>query len=149
MIEYRKASLQEQDIIDQLIQLSIDWENENVTGGYRKNTVEDIKEPIFVATECGKVVGYTFGELYKRKTDLGEMKEGDEAFDVLEIYVVPAYRSQGIGKTLLKLIEEEASKYVEYLTLATSTKDYKKILKFYIEDCNLDWHSALFTKKLK
>ena len=44
--------------------------------------------------------------------------------------------------------EEEVKKETEYITLGTSTHDYKKIFHFYIEEVGMSFHSALFLKKI-
>ena len=40
-----------------------------------------------------------------------------------EIYVIPSYRSKGVGKELFKLMENEIKESCDYITLSTSTKD--------------------------
>lgn len=74
---------------------------------------------------------------------------GNKCFEVEELYVIPSYRSKGIGKTLFSLIEKEVKDNVKYIVLGTSTKDYKKTLKFYIDDNDMTYHSAFLIKKTK
>ena len=74
---------------------------------------------------------------------------GDKCFEVEELYVIPNYRSKGIGKTLFSLLEKEVKDNVQYIVLGTSTKDYKKTLKFYIDDNDMTYHSAFLIKKTK
>ena len=73
---------------------------------------------------------------------------GSRCFDVDEVYVLPAYRSQGIGGRLFQAIQEYAKTQADFLTLATSTKDYRRVLHFYAEQNGMDFHSAYLTKKL-
>ena len=147
MIEYRRATLSEEDI-SQLIQLSIDWEKEEVTGGLRSNTKDDLHLPMYLALDNNKIVGYIFGHFYNRETKLWDIEIGTKCFDVDELYVAPNYRSQGIGKKLFSLLEEEVKKETQYMTLGTSTYDYRRIFKFYISEVGMSFHSALFLKKI-
>lgn len=147
MIEYRRATLSEEEI-SQLIQLSIDWVKEEVTGGLRSNTKDDLYLPMYLALDNNKIVGYIFGHFYNRETKLWDIEIGTKCFDVEELYVAPNYRSQGIGKKLFSLLEEEVKKETKYMTLGTSTHDYKRIFKFYISEVGMSFHSALFLKKI-
>ncbi len=65
-----------------------------------------------------------------------------------EIYVNPAYRNQGIGKTLFRMLEEYVKSDCQYITGSTSTKDYKKILNFYVDELDMNFHSAFLIKKM-
>lgn len=147
MIEYKRATLSEEEI-SQLIQLSIDWEKEEVTGGLRSNTKDDLHLPMYLALDSNKIVGYIFGHFYNRETKLWDIEIGTKCFDVDELYVAPNYRSQGIGKKLFSLLEEEVKKETQYMTLGTSTYDYRRIFKFYINEVGMSFHSALFLKKI-
>lgn len=147
MIEYRRATLSEEEI-SQLVQLSIEWEKEEVTGGLRSNTKDDLHLPMYLALDNNKIVGYIFGHFYNRETKLWDIDIGTKCFDVDELYVAPNYRSQGIGKKLFSLLEEEVKKETQYMTLGTSTYDYRRIFKFYISEVGMSFHSALFLKKI-
>lgn len=146
-IKYQKAVLDEPTIA-RLIELSDIWAKENITFGYGKNGKEDIHEPCFLAIKDHQIIGYAFGHYYRAKEKRGYIEKGDERFDVDEIFVLPEYRSLGIGKRLFSLLEEEARTKVKYLSLPTGTKDYKKILHFYVEEVGMDFHSAFLMKKL-
>ena len=146
MIEIRKTALTD-DIVAQLIELSIAWEKENITYGLRANEKDDLREPCFVALDEEKVVGYCFGHFYEaeKKTTYSEI--GERCFSVDELYVLPEYRSQGIGKRLYKAMEEEVKGQCVCLNLVTATKDYKRIIRFYDEEAGMVFHDAFFVKK--
>lgn len=145
-IEYKKAILDE-NTVKQLIDLSYVWEKEDITFGLRHNEPSDIGEICFIALDNDKIIGYIFGNYFinDKYRSYGEI--GDKFFDVFEIYVLPEYRSQGIGKKLFSLLEEEVRKEAKYIILSTATKDYKRILKFYSEEVEMTFHDALFFKK--
>jgi len=103
---------------------------------------------MYLALNNNKIVGYIFGHFYNRETKLWDIEIGTKCFDVDELYVAPNYRSQGIGKKLFSLLEEEVKKETQYMTLGTSTYDYRRIFKFYIREVGMSFHSALFLKKI-
>ena len=133
--------------ISELLSLSAKWEEENITNGYHKNVESDIEEPIVIAIDNNKIVGYCFGEFYIEKSTFSYIKPGSKCFRICEIYVLPEYRSQGIGKKIIDMLMDKVKNDCEYTVLSTSTKDYKKILKFYIDDVGMEFHSAFLIKK--
>ena len=104
--------------VNQLIELSGKWADEGCTNGLVKNTKEDIMEPVFAAFDGDRIVGYAFGHFYTP------------------------------GKRLFDAVSDEAAEKAGFLTLATSTKDYKRILKFYTESAGMDFHDAFLIKRL-
>lgn len=147
MIEIKRINVNEYS--DQLIELSKVWCEEDITNGLVPNELSDLKEPCYAAFDGDKIVGYTFGHFYNADKKINTIKEGDKCFEIDEIYVLKEYRSQGIGRKLFQAIEEEVHKEVEFITLPTSTKDYKKILNFYVEMMDMTFHSAFLYKKTK
>lgn len=148
MPEIHKIELTD-DTAGQLIRLSEIWAAEGSTFGLRPNTREDLQEPVFAALEGDRIVGYAFGHFYttERKTSCIEL--GSRCFDLDELFVLPEYRSRGVGRGLFEAIEREAMDKAEYLTLSTATKDYKRILKFYIEDGGMFFHDAFLIKQFR
>ena len=136
-------------IARELIALSADWEAENISYGYRKNEYSDLDgKRIFVSTENGKVIGYLFGRLEKSKNNGAVVPDGADYFEVHEIYVKPAYRSQGVGAALFRYMEEQVRPEAEYLMLGTATKNFRAILHFYIDALGMVFWSAALFKKL-
>ena len=146
MIEIKKTALTE-DIITQLIELSLIWEKEDISFGLRANEKEDLKEPCFIALDGNKVVGYTFGHFYESEKKTSYAALGEKCFSVDELYVLPEYRSKGIGKRLYQAIEDEVKGQCHCINLVTSTKDYKRILRFYDEEAGMVFHDAFFAKR--
>ena len=147
MITYKKATLDE-NTIARLIELSKTWVEEDSCFGMVTNTKEDLKEPCYVALDNDVIVGYGFGHFYLLEKKVTPIQKGAKCFEIDEIFVLPEYRSKGIGKQLFSLLEKEAKENADYITLATSNKDYKKVLKFYAEDNEMTFHSAFLTKDL-
>ena len=146
MPEIRKIELTD-DSVAQLIRLSELWAAEGSTFGLIPNTREDIKEPVFAALEGERIVGYAFGHFYTTEKKTSCIDVGSRCFDLDELFVLPEYRSQGLGRALFREIEAFSRGEAEYLTLSTATKDYKKILKFYIEDNGMFFHDAFLIKE--
>ena len=148
MITYKKAQFDEKTV-SRLIELSKQWVDEDSCFGMVTNTKEDLKEPCFVALDNDLIVGYVFGHFYELEKKVTPLEAGTKCFEVDELYVIPEYRSKGIGGQLFSLVENEAKKEVNHITLATSNKDYKKVLKFYAEKNGMVFHSAFLVKDLK
>ncbi len=144
---YEKKKLDE-NTIQSLINLSKAWENENCTHGIVVNDADDIKEPLYVAIDDNKIIGYIFGHYYTVENKTSYIELGEKCFMIDELYVLPEYRSQGVGRELFKRIENEAKSSCTYITCSTSTKDYKKILHFYVDELDMDFHSAFLIKPI-
>ena len=67
-------------------------------------------------------------------------------FEVEELYVVPERRGAGVGKALFRYAEEQAKiAGAQFVMVSTATKDYKRILHFYIDELGMEfWNARLF-----
>lgn len=148
MIEFKKATLEE-EIVNQLIDLSKMWVEEDCSFGMVANHKEDIHEPLYIALDGNKIVGYIFGHYFIEDKKRSYVEVGDKCFEVDELYVIPSYRNNGIGRTLFSILEKEVKNNVKYTVLATSTKDYERTLKFYVKDNDMIYHSAFLIKESK
>ncbi len=143
----RKAELTEQTI-DTLILLSARWEAEDSCCGYRTNTPEDIMDQtVFLAEEDRNVVGYLLCHPYVQDKDTVTVPRCSKCLEIGEIYVVPEYRSKGIGRKLYQSAISDSARDIEFVTLSTAAKNYKAILHFYIEELGMNfWNARLFQK---
>ena len=130
------------------IALSQAWVEEDCSFGMAANGREDLHAPVFAALEGEKIVGYAFGHDYVKERDISVIPAGGRCFEVDELYVLPAYRSQGIGGRLFEAIEAYAKSKAQFITLTTSTKDYRRVLSFYAERNGMVFHDAFLTKRL-
>ena len=134
-----------ESVLEQLIRMSQIWEKEDSCYGYRSNTKEDIEgNRIFIAEENGEIIAYLFGHSAKSQNQSSIIPDGADCFEVMEIYVLPEYRNQGIGTKLFAFMEECISD--EYVTLSTATKNWKAILHFYVEEAGMRVHSTRLFK---
>lgn len=147
MIHYEKRKL-DSDTAKQLIELSRLWVEEDCSYGMAVNTVSDLTEPLAAALDGDRIVGYIFGHFYIQENRTSYIETGSRCFSVDELYVLPRYRSQGIGKVLFGMIEDQVKDSCVYITLSTSTKNYKAILKLYVEELGMNFHSAFLIKAM-
>ena len=68
-------------------------------------------------------------------------------FELEELYVVPERRSQGIGRELFSFAEKTLGGEAAYILLGTATKDWRRILHFYLDELGMDFWSARLFKK--
>ena len=142
-----EAELNE-EILKELIDLSVEWEKEDSCYGYRSNQEEDIRgNRIFLAQEDGRIVAYLFGHSEESKNQTSIIPNGTKCFEIMEIYVRKEYRNQGIGKELFSYAEDHIDD--TYITLSTATKNWKAILHFYIDETDMTFHSARLFKRIK
>ena len=146
-LQIKKAALTD-GTVKRLIELSELWVKEDCSYGMVKNERDDIKEPVYAAYDGGLIVGYAFGHFYTVEKKYTYIEPGQRCFCLDELYVLPEYRSRGVGRKLFEAISEYAETGAEMMTFSTSTKDYKRILKFYVEDLGCDFHDAYLIKRL-
>lgn len=139
----------DKETIRRLIELSKKWQEENCSYGILANTEDDITPPLCVAMENEEIVGYIFGHYYVTKQQTSCIPVGCQCFSVDELYVLPEYRSQGIGRELFARMETDVRSSCAYLTLNTSTKDHRKILHFYVDELDMRFHSAFLFKPVE
>ncbi len=130
--------------------MSGDWENEDNCRGYRRNDVEYLSGfRIFVAETDGKAIGYLFGAVETSKDMGAVMPDNSTYFEIEELYIKPAYRSQGVGSALMKYLEDTLlAENIGKIVLSTAAKDYKRILRFYIDEMGMSFWSARLFKEL-
>lgn len=138
----------DKNTISELINLSKKWEEENCSWGVIANTKDDLKEPLFVAIEEDRIIGYIFGHFQIQENKTSYIEIGSKCFYVDELYVLPEYRKKGIGRKLFKLLEDHVKSDCQYISLSTSTKNYKSILHFYVDELDMNFHSAFLIKKM-
>ena len=147
MFIIRKSTLDEALTL-RLMELSALWVAEGCSNGMVANGPEDLKEPLWIALDGETVIGYAFGHYYTAEKRSSYILPGSRCFDLDELYVLPERRSEGVGKALYEALREEVRREAEYVTLATSTKDWRRILHFYTEEVGMDFHSAFLIQRV-
>ncbi len=139
-------------LLETLIALSADWENENSCYGYRKNDKSDIEgSRIFLAEENGETIGYLLASRQIAQNSRSIMPDDTPYLEIDELYVVPQFRSCGVGRALYRLAEKTAANEgMEYVMLSTATKNFRRILHFYIDEMGMEfWSARLFKRIIK
>lgn len=133
-----------------MLRMSADWAEENSCRGYYTNTRKDLEgNRIFFAWEVEKPAGYLLGHMVQAERSSTVMAEKTPYFEVEEIYVEPAMRSKGIGAALFRFAENAVRHEADYVLLSTATRNWRKILHFYIEELGMDFWNARLFKRLK
>ncbi len=119
------------------------------------NIIADTKEffaerNVFVAICKNQIVGYCYGDIGEEKNKRSFAEAGDKYYELEEIYVLPEFRSNKIGKKLYDVCEAYALKEgCKTIRLNAVSKNYQQLLKFYIDDLGMDFISAFLVKKIK
>lgn len=147
-MKYVETALTPQ-VLDCLLKMSADWAAENSCRGYYPNELADIQgNRIFLALDDDTPVGYLLGKVCTAEKDSTVMKKGTPFFEVEELYIVPRYRSQGLGGALFRYAEHLVKPEAEYILLSTATKNWRAIFHFYIEELDMEFWSARLFKKI-
>ena len=146
-ISIREAELSDA-VLDTLIAFSKDWEKEDSCRGYRANTAEDIEgRRVFLAFDQDRPVGYLFGLTENTQKASSVMPAGTPCFEAEELYVLPAYRSRGIGAALFRTAAGAVRGEAAYITVSAAAKNWRAILHFYLEELGMEfWSARLFMK---
>lgn len=136
--------------IPEIHQMSTAWEQESNCRGYTRNSEEYLhRQTIYLAEINDIIVGYVFGQTKTAGGMSAAISDGSVYYEIEDLYVAPEYRSRGIGKTLVKYLENQLKlQSVNKLFLNTATNDYKKILHFYVEEIGMTFWSATLFKEL-
>ena len=137
------------EVLETLIAFSRDWAAENSCHGYRANERGDIEGMrIFLAEEKGRAIGYLFGKPFSSEKATSIMADGTPCFEVEELYVIPERRSRGVGKALMDAAARAVKGEAEFIMLSTAARNWRAILRFYIDEVGMEFWSARLFKKL-
>lgn len=136
--------------IKQIVALSKEFEEENCCNGIVSDDIDYFKKEKVAAVKIGDaVIGYAYGyfDVAEKKSEFAEV--GDKYYGIEEFYISRGYRNQGIGKKLFGFLAEYAqSQQCKSIRLNAVSKDYKRLLKFYVEELHMFFWSAYLTKPI-
>lgn len=136
-------------IISQLQSLSRKWEEEKTGPSYEVTPFEDfLNRPIFIVFSNNEVIAYAVGDIKKLEEATSYNKIGEKAFELDEIYVLPNYRDQGIGRNLYRFLESELKDQVDLIGVIAMSHRYKDLLDFYINELGMTFNQALLVKRV-
>jgi ribosomal protein S18 acetylase RimI-like enzyme len=131
----------------QVVELTKLWETEKITYGFVADDYDYIADTLcFVAILNDQVIGFILGNIQNAKNMGSIIPDETSYFELEEIYVIPEHRSSGIGTMLFNWLELFLkSCQVTNIVLSTATKNYQKILEFYVRKLNMKvWSIRLF-----
>lgn len=136
--------------INSIVSLNKDFVKENCCNGMVEDDAEYLKtKNIAVAKNGEEVVGYCYGEFEIKNRDTSMFKKGQKSFYIEELYVSKSFRNKNIGKMLYDFIESFAKENgCNIIETTAVSKNYKALLKFYIEKSDMCFWSASLVKQL-
>lgn len=150
MIEYKKVKVFDNDkYLEKLLKLSKEWAVEKSCPAYYENNHNEfINNEIYIAVDNNQIVAYALGNVkaLEEKTSFNEV--GEKAFELDEIYVTASYRDKGVGKALYQFVEDDVCDRVDMIKVIATSYEHKKLLKFYIEDLNMNFNHTLLVKRM-
>jgi len=138
------------DDIDYVHSLCAAWEEEGIVHGLvttSKSMLEAQLGPYFLVAEIdGEIAGYVTGSTHVSE-GLAVIPASSTYLEIDELYVVPAQRSQGIGRALpeaMLALAEAAG--VDYQLVYSATKNLRRVLHFYKQVGFQSWCIQLFRR---
>lgn len=156
MLQYKKIQIEPSPsrpsdtkrYLAQLLALSRAWAEEKTCPAYYANEAEDfLDKDIYIALEGDKIVAYAYGEIKELTEATSYNRVGEKAFDLEELYVVPAWRKRGVGKELYRFLEEQIREQVDVIGVTAVSYQYEKLLRLYIEELGFDFKYAQLAKR--
>lgn len=137
--------------LEQVVCLSRQFESENCCNGIRADNLEYFtNRGVVVAKVNDRVIGYCYGNVEIKTKKTIYFNIGEKSFYLEEIFILPDFRSGSIGSKLFGFIENYA-KDLGCKTFETTavSKDYKKLLRFYIDKQGMNFWSANLIKNIE
>lgn len=111
------------------------WCQERITWGYVPDSVDNLATQIgpffLLAMAAGEAVGYVLGKTIASDS-MAALDSGKPCLEIIDLYVVPERRTQGIGGLLLHAVLQSAAKQgISQCKLFCGTKDVRRVMSFY------------------
>lgn len=136
--------------IEEIVGLSKSFQDEQCCNGVICDDAKFFCDKKVAVALCNeKVIGYCYGQSEIKNKDTSFYKSGQKVFYLEEIFVAKNFRNRKIGSLLFNFILNEAQKEnCDYIETNAVSKDYKKLLSFYINKMDMDFWSARLIKKI-
>lgn len=126
------------------------WAEEESVYGFVPESLEQLNAalgPYFLVAEVdNEIVGFIYGSI-QVSVDKAIMPEGASYLEIDNIYILPAYRRQSIGSSLIiQLLAEAKEQGVAYALIYSAAKDIHNILSFYEQHNFQSWYVQMFRK---
>lgn len=149
-MEYKKIIVSENDeYLNTLLKLSKNWADEKICPSYRANTPDAlIGCEVYVVEHHNEIIAYALGNIKTLKEKTSYNAIGERVFKLDEIFVSVEYRNKGIGKKLYRFIEADVCTRVDLISVIATSYAYKELLKFYIDELDMEFNHALLVKRM-
>ena len=136
--------------LSEILNLQPEFIDEGCCNGICLDKLENLaNKTTFIIEENNKILGYAFRCFEIEAKDKTYVKKDEKSFNIDEIYISRIYRGKGYGKLLVKHIENFAKKQdCKNLHVVAVSKNYKELLKFYIDELGFLFFSAWLIKKI-
>ena len=142
--------MESNEYLAQLIMLSADFENEKCGPSYSANDKEYyFDKEIFVVIKESKIIAYAIGYIKELSEETSYNKIGEKAFELDELFVSKQYRNQKIGRQLYCFLESVLRSRVDLIGVMATSFKYKELLKFYIDELDMNFNHALLVKRME
>lgn len=134
----------------QIEKLSKTFEEEKCCNGIVADNEEFFRSKnVAVARHNNNVIGYCYGKVEVKEKNTSFYKKGQKTFYIEEIYIDKNFRNLGVGQQLFDFIENYAKENAcEFIETTAVSKDYEKLLSFYIKKLDMNFWSASLIKKI-
>ncbi len=124
------------------------WKQENITYGFTPAslaTIEGALGPFFHVAEVNdRIIGFVAATV-REGHDISLMPDEAQYLEVDDLYVLPEYRGQGIGKQLLDAALQAArERGIRKAFIYSSTKDLFRAMRFYQNAGFQPWFARMF-----
>lgn len=138
---------QEADVAS-VTKISETWASEQATYGVvptpLKVLVDHLGLYFWVAEHSVSVVGYAFGRVGLSE-GLAVIPSGESFLEIEELYVLPEYRSRGLGSDLVRaLLQAAAENHVTRGLVHSATRDWQRIVRFYEQFDFKMWYVQMY-----
>ena len=133
-----------------IAKLSKAFANENCCNGIVADNVDYFRDKkVAVVIDNGEIIGYGYGTFDLSKKNKSYIRKNEKLFYIEEMYVVKNKRNLGVGIKLFQFLEDYAkTNGANIIELNAVSKDYNKLLNFYIKKLNMNFLSAYLYKKI-
>lgn len=126
------------------------WARENITYGFRPASLAAIRKSVgewcYVAEAGSRIIGFVAGALL-RSPGLAVVPKGARHLEITDLHVVRSWRSRGVGRRLLDaLLTQARRRRIRYATLYSSTKDARRVMRFYERAGFRSWYVQMYRR---
>ena len=123
---------------------------EGCCNGITPDTIEDLQAcVIHVAETDGRIIGYAYGEAVDSTWNIGACRKGERYYDLSILYVLPEYRSAGVGKALYEAeLARARSLNARQIRLVAVNRDWKRLMHLYIDELGFEFWTATLYRDL-